>query len=105
MGNRMKDRRKSLKYTQEQFAEVIGISASSYTRIENAFQKPSLDTLIRIARHLDLSLDYLVFGAENGRFNEVLDTDTLNALIKSADSDKLLHASKILARIAKVKGV
>ena len=53
MGLRIKNRRLSLKYTQEQFAEMIGISASSYTKIENAFQQPSLDTLIMISKKLN----------------------------------------------------
>ena len=104
MANRIKSRRESLGFTQEGFCEVIGLSASSYTKIENAFQKPALDTLIRIAQHLDLSLDYIVFGTDSGNAKEPLDADMLNALLKFADDDKLLHTSDVLARIAKIKG-
>jgi transcriptional regulator with XRE-family HTH domain len=103
MADRIKKRRKSLGYTQEQFAEIVELSIGSYTKIENIFQKPSLDTLIKIARHLDLSLDYIIFGTGGDPSGAAADTDMLNALLKYTDSDKLLHASELLARIAKIK--
>jgi len=37
MADRIKERRGALGYTQEDFAEKIELSASSYTKIENAF--------------------------------------------------------------------
>ena len=103
MANRIKSRRESLGFTQDDFSEVVGLSESSYTKIENAFQKPALDTLINIAQHLDLSLDYLVFGAEKGTPSEPIDVDILNALLKYADNEKLSHASKLLEKISKIK--
>ena len=104
MANRIKQRRKSLKYTQEQFAELLGISANSYTRIENAFQRPALNTLIRIAQHLDLSLDYIVFGSDKDKPYGPIDTDIFEALLNNADKDKLIYASKFLLRIAEING-
>jgi len=103
MADRIKSRRESLGFTQEGFCEIINLSASSYTKIENAFQKPALDTLINIAQHLDLSLDYIVFGTDKVNAKDPLDTEMLNALLKYADGDKLLHASELLARVAKIK--
>ena len=103
MANRIKSRRESLGFTQEGFCEIIGLSASSYTKIENAFQKPALDTLIKIAQHLDLSLDYLVFGLDEKTPKKSIDTDMLNALLKYADNEKLIHVSELLARIVKIK--
>lgn len=104
MADRIKSRRDSLGFTQESFCEVIGLSASSYTKIENAFQNPALDTLIRISRHLDLSLDYIVFGTEERKPKPVSDADILNSLLEYIDDEKLLYASEFLARIAKIKG-
>ncbi|MCL1788494.1 MAG: helix-turn-helix transcriptional regulator, partial [Defluviitaleaceae bacterium] len=99
MATRIKTRRESLGYTQERFCEVINLSASSYTKIENAFQQPSLDTLIKIAQHLDLSLDYIVFGGQAPQDAE--NFDYVVALLKIADSDKLLHASNFLSQMVK----
>ncbi|HHV11120.1 MAG TPA: helix-turn-helix transcriptional regulator [Clostridiales bacterium] len=103
MAARIKARREALGFTQESFCEVIDLSASSYTKIENAFQKPSLDTLIRIAGRLDLSLDYIVFGSEERKPKEVLGTDVLKILLESTDSDTLQSASVFLAKAAKIK--
>lgn len=104
MSTRIKQRREALGYTQEGFCEIIGLSASSYTKIENAFQKPALDTLIKISEHLDLSLDYLVFGTEERKPKEITDSDKVDYLLKNLDNDKLLYASEVLAKMAKVKG-
>lgn len=104
MSDRIKSRRESLGFTQESFCEVIELSASSYTKIENAFQKPALDTLIKIAERLDLSLDFIVYGTEEREPKVVADTDVLNSLLEYADKEKLLHVSELLARIAKIKG-
>jgi len=103
MADRIKSRRESLGFTQESFCEIIELSASSYTKIENAFQKPALDTLIKIAEHLELSLDYIVFGTEERKPKTVADTDVLSSLLEYADDEKLLHASELLAKIAKIK--
>ncbi|MCL2204011.1 MAG: helix-turn-helix transcriptional regulator [Defluviitaleaceae bacterium] len=99
MATRIKRRRESLGFTQESFSEVIDLSASSYTKIENAFQKPALDTLINIANHLDLSLDYIVFGVRYPA--EARESDLLQALLKQAESDKIKYVGKFLTQLAK----
>ena len=43
--------------TQEQLAARVGISAAQIARIERGRQRTSLDTLLRIARALDLSVE------------------------------------------------
>ena len=104
MANRIKEQRKSLNYTQEQFAEIIGISASSYTRIENAFQNPSMDTLVKISKNLKLSLDFIVFGdANDNPKRNVEKTERLLALLDFSDEDKLKHAVEALGKLVKIK--
>ena len=101
MAARIKKRRDELGYTQEKFAEVAELSVSSYSKIENAFQKPSLDSVIRIAEKLDVSIDYLVFGAEQPQRTD--DTDVMRAILDSADADKLGHVKDLLARLINLK--
>ena len=104
MANRIKSRRKQLNYTQEQFSEQLGISASSYTRIENAFQNPSMDTLIKISKNLKISLDYIVFGEGNDEPRKYMEkSDRLSALLDYSDGEKLNHAAEVLRKIAKIK--
>jgi len=103
MANRIKERRKSLKYTQEQFAEILGISANSYTRIENAFQKPSLNTLIKISQNLKISLDYIVFGEDDNFAGSTTAIEILTALLDFSDKDKIKHTIEVLNKIMKIK--
>ena len=100
MANRIKAQREILGFTQEGFAETIALSYSSYSKIENAFQNPALDTLIKIAQHLGMSLDYLVFGDDASK--ETCSDDIIRALLKNADSEKLLYSSRIFSQIANV---
>ena len=99
MADRIKERRESLGYTQEGFAEIVDLSPSSYVKIENAFQKPGLDSLIRIAGKLDTSLDYLVFGGKKKKKPD--DTEIMRAILESVDAEKLEHTKDLLVKIIK----
>lgn len=101
MATRIKRRREQLGFTQEKFAETINISASSYTKIENAFQKPALDTLISISEKLDLSLDYIVFGSDKPQ--KPIDETIVESIINLSDRDKLTHARDVLDRLINLK--
>lgn len=60
IGSRIKAARLAKKMTQEQLSEKLGFAAvDSLSHIERASAKPSLQTMIRIAYYLDVSLDYL----------------------------------------------
>lgn len=98
MGNRMKSKRLQLGYTQERVAELTDISFSTYSKIENAIQSPSLDTLIRISIVLDISMDYLIFG------NEITKKDTDNfsdmiTLLQNADFKQVQYVYELLSQL------
>jgi len=101
MATRIKERRTKLGYTQEQFAEVVELSISSYTKIENAFQKPALDTLITISEKLNISLDYLVFGVEHPQKTD--DEDVMRAILEFADIKKMEHMKELLVKMLRAK--
>ena len=60
LGNNLKRIRKERCRTRKQLAEAIGISISYYANIENGRKKPSVYTLYRIARYLQVSMDSLL---------------------------------------------
>ena len=62
MGNRIKEHRKRKKLTQEEIAEMLGISVSFISRIERGNVKVSLETLTKIAAILDTSPCYFIDG-------------------------------------------
>lgn len=47
--------------TQEELAEKIGKTSQFISNIETGKRKPSLSTLLNIAKMLNLSLDYLIY--------------------------------------------
>jgi len=97
MARRIKEKRMFLGLTQEQTAEKLKISYSSYTKIENGFQNPSLDTLIGISTMLKISLDEMVFGIdENSVSTEIR---ALESVLTSYDKEKLAYAVEVFEKI------
>lgn len=64
LGNRIKSLRIANEYTQEQIAELIGVSRQRYARIENGDNNITLDILSKIAA---------VFNVSVGDITRVLD--------------------------------
>ena len=62
IGNRIRQRRKELLRTQESLANQIEISYSYMGLIERGDRKLSVETLHKISKALDTSMDYLVNG-------------------------------------------
>lgn len=59
-GERLKDIRQQLDWSQEHLAEVLNIGLRSLIRYENNQAEPSMSTLIKIARTLQVSADVLL---------------------------------------------
>jgi transcriptional regulator with XRE-family HTH domain len=49
--------------SQEAVARNARVSIATYQRIENGHNQPSLDTLVRIAAALEVSVDELLAGS------------------------------------------
>jgi len=59
LGKNIKKRRKELGLTQQELADSLDKSLNFIGKIEVAFSKPSLDTLIEIAQVLECSVSDL----------------------------------------------
>lgn len=92
MGQRIKRRRKELKLKQIELAEALNISTNHMSSIENAKQKPSLDTFIRICEELKVTPDYLLLGSIHP---SNLPQDILDKL-RLCSSQDILLAKKIV---------
>lgn len=99
MSKRIKKRRKQLGFTQEQMAEKIDLTSSSYTKIENAFQTPSLRTLNKISLVLHISLDYIVFGEEISGSEQSKTDSAVLATIHSLKKESLKDTIDLLQTI------
>ena len=63
IGNRVREIRKSKKWTQAKLAEKSEVEPSYVSHIERAATKVSLPTLLQIANALEVTLDELVYGS------------------------------------------
>ena len=61
-GERIRSKRILLGLTQEELAEQIHRAPKYYSDIERGSCGMSMETMISIAKILDMSLDYMVFG-------------------------------------------
>ncbi len=59
LGQNIKQRRKELGLTQQELADKMNISLNFMGKIEVAFSKPSLDTLIELAKSLETTVSDL----------------------------------------------
>src|SRR5690625_2933234 len=59
-GNRLKFLRTRSNLTQEQLSKIINVSTSAIGMYERGAREPAFDTLIRIANHFNVSVDYLI---------------------------------------------
>lgn len=67
LGKQIRKYRKSKRYTLEKLAEKLDVSTTFIGQIERAKGKPSLETLVKIANVLEVSVDCLVFGDLNSK--------------------------------------
>lgn len=64
--------RKENRLTQEQLAEVLGITRGSLSMYEIGKREPDLQLVVRIAQHFQVSTDFLL-GVSKDRFPLSLD--------------------------------
>ena len=62
IGRRIRAARLALNLTQEKLSEQVDVSASFIGHIERAEKVPSVETMVRLARALNVSLDYMICG-------------------------------------------
>ncbi|XID92255.1 helix-turn-helix domain-containing protein [Paenibacillaceae bacterium WGS1546] len=60
LGQRIQTERKKLSLTQEQLAERVGVSDAYIGQIERGERSPTLETLVKIASRLGVTIDYLL---------------------------------------------
>lgn len=58
--NRIKDLRKSARFSQEELAEKFGVERATISRWENHKHDPSISDLVQLATFFNVSIDYLV---------------------------------------------
>lgn len=92
MGQRMAARRKQLGMTQEQVAELSGLSNQFFACVERGMKNIRAESLLRVCKALDVSADYLLTG-------QVTDVDRLQIVeLVRPLKDKQLHCLEEIIR-------
>lgn len=87
LGERIAKRRKVLNLTQDDVAEATGLSNNHISNIENNHSIPSIETLLKICKALDITPDYFLLGIVRQANDSLL--AQINQKIKLCDEKKL----------------
>ena len=78
LGEKIAKQRKELNYTQEQLADILGVSRQSISKWESDIVYPETEKLIELGKIFDCSMDYLLKedvmekdGAQTTIFSEI----------------------------------
>ena len=92
VGQRLRQQRNKLGLTREQFAELADIGAGYYGQIEVGTSQMSIDTLIKISKTSRLSMEYILFGEDDG----TQDLFAIEAMLAHCSSRELKLAEQVL---------
>lgn len=93
LGKNVAERRKQLKWTQEQVAERVGVDAETISRFERGANLPSLLTLEKLSTALRLSVGELLSKQRPQAANEAA---VFDALIIELSPDERAFVMKVV---------
>lgn len=64
---RLQDLRKKAGYSQEQLADLLGLSRQAVSKWEAKQGKPDIDNILKLTEIYHVSADYLLLGVESQR--------------------------------------
>ncbi|MCI8639245.1 MAG: helix-turn-helix transcriptional regulator [Coprococcus sp.] len=96
-GKFLKELRKEKNLTQEQLAEMLGVSNRSVSRWENGVNMPDFDLVIEIVNYFDVTIEEFLDGERKME----MDKKTEETLLKVADyeNNEKMKFSRRLCRI------
>lgn len=86
IGAFLKQLRNEKKITQEQLAEILGVSGRTVSRWETGNNLPDLSILVQISEYYDVEIKEILNG---GRKSEKMDNELKETLLKVADYNEL----------------
>ena len=95
IGSRIAGARKAKGMTQEELANILGVSSQAVSKWENDASCPDISLLPRLAKELGLTTDELLTGKSNevkmvpSSQRKSLDELTMRIKVNSADGDKV----------------
>lgn len=78
----LKKCRESKGMSQKDLAEIIGVAPSTYSLYESGAREPDVLKIKNIAKALDVTGDYLLFGTDKPFSDDIILTDLEKRIIK-----------------------
>lgn len=104
IGSRMKEKRKAMGVTQQQFARWCNISVSYYSSIENGRNSPGLELLAVIAKQLGVSIVYLLDDrVEETEQRVTKEMDRLNELFAELPTTQRKLSEGLITQAARLR--
>lgn len=104
LGHKLKVERTRLKYNQTDVAYEVGVGQRYLSKIEHGLARPEFEKVFKIARVLNLSLDYLA-GIEYKDSKSDYLTNTINVRLRSLSrEEKVILLEAVEYYIRNVKG-
>ncbi len=97
IAERLQKLRRKAGYSQEQTAELLGISRQAVSKWESGQGKPDLDNLVRLTEIYNTSADYILLGTEKNMGTSVPEKSGLSPEVR-----KMLCSLAIIAGTALV---
>lgn len=91
IGKRIRTQREYLGFTREVLAEKIGVTPKFCSDIELGVKGMSVTTLCRLSKTLNLSVNYILFGAEEKEG----DTPVIR-MLRQCPEDKVVYLEEIV---------
>lgn len=102
LGEKLSKLRKEYNYTQEQLADILGVSRQSISKWESDIAYPETEKLIELGKLFECSMDYLLkedITDKNGSSSQALDQkfeELGKKIISEKNKPKLKKILKIL---------
>ena len=90
IGTRIMQRRNACGYTQEQLAELVGLSKNHISSVERGVSVPTTQFIFKICEILGETPDYYLIGKATDKTDEITD------MIKSLPPDAQKIAGKLI---------
>lgn len=108
LGEKLTKLRKEYNYTQEQLADILGISRQSISKWESDIAYPETEKLIELGKLFECSMDYLLrenILEKNGEQTAVINEAIKEKGVKALSDKNKLKIKKILKIVGIVLGI
>ena len=90
----IRSERKAKRITQEELAEMLGVSPTHVKHMESGHRKPSIEILFNLAKILNLSLDAVVFPKDASQSQDT--REMIERILDGLDENALQFVLHVL---------